>query len=123
MFERLILHRINTIEKEEAAAGYCLSGRHLTGSSQHGFKKNRSTETACMEIQSELATHCDENKYAVVSSIDMTAAFDVVNHKLLIKRLTIMGLPKKFDTSDTMLARRKKDVCGSKWQSLSLARN
>ena len=85
VFERLVLQRIAMIESVESV--------DLTGKSQHGFKKNRSTETACLEIQSEIATSCDENNYVIVSSIDMSAAFDVVDHQLLIKRLKIMGLP------------------------------
>ena len=87
IFERLVLHRISMIED--------LEGIDLTGSHQHGFKKKRSTETACLEIQSEISTSCDENKYVLVSAIDLSAAFDVVNHSLLIKRLNIMGLPVK----------------------------
>ena len=90
VFERLILYRINMIESIE--------GIDLTGGSQHGFKRNRSTETACLEIQSEIATHCDEGNYAIVASIDMTAAFDVVNHELLIKQLRIMGIPHELVT-------------------------
>ena len=65
----------------------------LTGNSQHGFKQKRSTATAGLTIQSLLSHALDRNEFALMSSIDLSAAFDVVNVKLLIKRLKIIGLP------------------------------
>ena len=35
----------------------------------------------------------DENNYVLMASVDLSSAFDVVNIKLLLKRLKIMGLP------------------------------
>jgi hypothetical protein len=35
----------------------------------------------------------DEDEYAVISSLDLSAAFDLVNLDLLLKRLKIMGIP------------------------------
>ena len=63
----------------------------LTGKEQHGFKKNRSTATAQLEIQSKLATAMDNNDYIAMASLDLSAAFDVVNVVLLMTRLKIMG--------------------------------
>ena len=84
-FEKLLLERIKEIER--------LEGVDLTGTFQHGFKTNKSTETACLEIQSRIAENCDENKYVAVATLDLTAAFDVVNIDLLLRRLVMMGLP------------------------------
>ena len=61
----------------------------LTGEAQYGFKKNRSTVKAGLTIQSILIRALDHNKYALIASIDLSVAFDVVNIKLLLKRLTI----------------------------------
>ena len=85
VFEQLIIIRLKEIE----AANKC----DLTGNSQHGFKQNRSTATCGLTLQSILTRALDQNKYAIMSSIDLSAAFDVVNTKLLIKRLKIIGLP------------------------------
>jgi hypothetical protein len=65
----------------------------LTGKNQHGFKKQRSTVTALKEIQSQIATKIDEGYYIAMGSLDLTAAFDVVNINLLIRRLKNLGLP------------------------------
>ena len=85
VFEQLIIDRIKEIEKINAI--------DITGKSQHGFKKGRSTATAGLTIQSLLSRALDQNKYSLMSSIDLSAAFDVVNVKLLLKRLQIIGLP------------------------------
>ena len=85
VFEQLIINRIREIEK--------CNSTDITGKSQHGFKKDRSTATAGLTIQSILSHALDRNEFALMSSIDLSAAFDVVNIKLLIKRLEIIGLP------------------------------
>jgi hypothetical protein len=36
----------------------------------------------------------DEDNFVVMSSLDLSAAFDLVNLNLLLKRLNKMGLPK-----------------------------
>ena len=85
IFEKLILMRLNTIEKENKV--------DLTHKSQHGFKKNHSTLTAGLRIQSMIARAIDGDQFALMSSLDLSSAFDVVNVELLIKRLQIIGLP------------------------------
>lgn len=60
---------------------------------QHGFKKNKSTTTAALTLQNIIASAMDEDCYVAVASMDLTAAFDVLNVDLLLKRLDIMGIP------------------------------
>jgi hypothetical protein len=35
----------------------------------------------------------DDDNYVLMASLDLSAAFDVVNVPLLLKRLKVMGLP------------------------------
>ena len=65
----------------------------ITGINQHGFKQNRSTSTLAIEIQSIISRALDDSRYVIMSSLDLSAAFDVVNIDLLMKRLKIIGLP------------------------------
>ncbi len=65
----------------------------LIGEGQHGFKKGRSTVTALKEIQSQIARKIDEGQYVAMCSLDLTAAFDLVDIDLLMKRLLTLGLP------------------------------
>ena len=48
-----------------------------------------------LEIQNKIAKALDNNEYAAVVSLDLSAAFDVVDHTLLLKRLQILNLPDK----------------------------
>ena len=51
----------------------------LTGKRQHGFKKTKSTSTAGTLLQSMIARAVDNKCYAVMASLDLTMAFDMVN--------------------------------------------
>jgi retron-type reverse transcriptase len=85
VFERLLLNRVLEIEEN--------AGVSLSGYAQHGFKTGKSTVTATMELQSLIAASLDQNEYVAVASLDLSAAFDVVNVDLLLDRLFIMGIP------------------------------
>ena len=85
IFEKLILQRIRKLEFDNKI--------DLTGKSQHGFKPNHSTLTAGLKLQTLITRAVDEDMYALMASLDLSAAFDVVNVELLLKRLNIIGLP------------------------------
>ena len=85
IFEKLILIRLLQIEE--------ISKISLTGTPQHGFKKNHGTSTLGLTVQSLISHALDENNYAIMASLDLSAAFDVVNVELLLKRLNIIGIP------------------------------
>ena len=67
--------------------------RLLQTNVQHGFKKLHSTVTTGLSMQSLMARALDNNEYAILASLDLSAAFDVVDIRLLIKRLYVIGLP------------------------------
>ena len=85
IFEKLILKRLLELQTQ--------SNIDLTGNQQHGFKKQRSTSTAGLLIQSIIAEHVDVNEIVGMASLDLSAAFDMVDITLLVKRLNILGLP------------------------------
>ena len=86
IFEKLILKQVNYLEK--------LNKLDFTGKPQHGFKKNKSTATAGIILQSLISRATDDNNYVLMASLDLSSAFDIVNVELLVKRLKILGLPK-----------------------------
>ena len=51
------------------------------------------TATAGLTLQSLIARALDDNKYVLMASLDLSAAFDIVNVPLLVKRLRLTGLP------------------------------
>ena len=85
IFERLILNRINDLQTENEC--------DLTGLNEHDFKHKRSTATLSIELQSMIARALDNDEFALIASLDLSAAFDVVNIHLLVKRLKVIGLP------------------------------
>ena len=85
IFEKLILKRIKEVESENKA--------DITGMNQHGFKKARSTSTLTAKLQSLIARALDNDQFVLLASLDLSAAFDLVNVDLLMKRLKIVGLP------------------------------
>ena len=76
IFEKLILNRIMEIQKENDV--------DLSGVEQHGFKAQKSTASAALIIQSIIARAVDTDNFALMASIDLSAAFDLVNIKLLM---------------------------------------
>ena len=85
IFEKLILKQIHYLEST--------NNLDFTCKQQHGFKKNKSTATAGLLLQSLIVHATDSNNYALMASLDLSAAFDLVNVRLLIRRLRILGLP------------------------------
>lgn len=85
VYEKLILNYIYKLQKR--------SGIILPGNHQHGFLKDRSTITACLEIQTRLAKILEQNKYALLYSTDLTAAFDMLDNKIFYNRMMRLGLP------------------------------
>ena len=85
VFEKMILKRLLEIQDENNC--------DITGLNQHGFKRGRSTCTLSIEIQNLIARALDEDKTVLLASLDLSAAFDIVNISLLLKRLRILGLP------------------------------
>ena len=85
IFEKLILKRIMQIQTDNNV--------DITRANQHGFKRKRSTLTAGLELQSILARAVNNGQYALMCSLDLSAAFDLVNVELLLKRLRVVGLP------------------------------
>jgi hypothetical protein len=77
VYKKLLLLRFQEIQEKENV--------DLTGNCQHGFKRNISTETACLEIQTKLSNACDSGGFAALTSLHLTAAFDVVDRNLLRK--------------------------------------
>jgi exonuclease III len=77
LIERVVLRRLNDH----------LSQNNLHCSEQSAYKKNNSTETLLVKITNDLLIAIDERKATVVMLLDLSAAFDTVDHGLLLKIL------------------------------------
>ena len=59
---------------------------------QYGFRKNHSTETAVLELIDRLKANLDENKIPVAVFLDLSKAFDTIDHNILLKKLEHYGI-------------------------------
>lgn len=58
---------------------------------QHGFRPKRSTCTALLAIQNKLIEGHEEGKTSAALLWDLSAAFDCIDHSILLKKLSIYG--------------------------------
>ena len=59
---------------------------------QYGFKNNRSTELAVIELVDKITKAIDKGEYTIGIFLDLSKAFDTINHKILIKKLEHYGI-------------------------------
>ena len=70
---------------------YFESNKLLYGS-QYGYRKNHSTETACLELVDKLYKQLDDSQSPFCVFIDLSKAFDTINHNILLSKLRYYGL-------------------------------
>jgi hypothetical protein len=54
---------------------------------QSSYKRHHSTETALLKVKNDLLRSLDNNKAVLMVLLDMSAAFDTVDHDILLARL------------------------------------
>jgi retron-type reverse transcriptase len=60
---------------------------YLLSTNQYGFRKGRSTEHANIELVDKITRAIDRGKYTIGIFLDLSKAFDTINHKILITKL------------------------------------
>ena len=58
---------------------------------QYGFRKNHSTILALIDIVDKIEFALDKNEYALGIFLDITKAFDSINHDILLTKLEHYG--------------------------------
>ena len=84
VYEKLILKRV-----------WALMGDSLPSSHQHGFRPNHSTETATTTIFSIINKLVENKRKVILVTLDMSAAFDLLDKTILIPKLRAHGFPEK----------------------------
>ena len=59
---------------------------------QYGFRENRSTELAIIELTNRLTNAIDKGEFTIDIFLDWSKAFDTINHKILIQKLEHYGI-------------------------------
>jgi hypothetical protein len=74
---------------------------------QSAYRRGFSTETATLYVSSQWRSALDDGKLVLIASLDVTAAFDTVNHQIILGRLFQAGvLGKAYSWFDSYLSSR-----------------
>ena len=79
---------------------------------QSSYKKFHSTETALLKVQSDILSALDDKKCVLLVLLDLSAAFDTIDHNILLNRLnSYLGISgKALQWLSTYLKGRKQAV-------------
>jgi len=87
---------------------------------QSAYRKYHSTETALLKVQNDILMHLDTSDTVILVLLDLSAAFDTIDHNILLKRMEkrcgIKGTALKFIKS-YLSERKQKVVIGEKESS------
>src|SRR3989442_1027811 len=82
IFEKVILKRLeNYLDKKQ-----------ILHDAQYGFRKNRSTQLAIVSFLDKLTDSLDKGKFVFSLFIDLSKAFDTIDHVLLLNKLHSYGI-------------------------------
>ena len=65
-----------------------LASNNLMPRLQSGFRSGHSTETAILRVLSDIYSSIDQGQVALLALLDVSAAFDTVDHDILLERLS-----------------------------------
>ena len=82
ILEKLFCKRLNKF----------IDKHNLISENQYGFRPARSTSSALLELAEEISSSMDKSKFTVGVFIDLSKAFDTIDHSLLIKKLENFGI-------------------------------
>ena len=77
VLEKVVLSQINEHLEEN----------NLCKKIQSAYRPNHSTETALLRVQNDILSAIDDGNIVLLLMIDLSAAFDLVNHDILLARL------------------------------------
>ena len=82
VIEKIIFNQLSTYLEES----------QILDGSQYGFRRNRSTEYAALEVIDRIITKMDNNKIPINIYLDLSKAFDTIDHSILIDKLQFYGI-------------------------------
>ena len=75
------------LEKKSQLSAYLLSSNNLFFSVQSACRAGHSTETAQLKVVNDILRALDDGNISVLTLLDLSAAFDTIDHKISLDRL------------------------------------
>ena len=69
-----------------------LTEHNILSMNQFGFRKNYSTFLALMDLVDSISKNIDEGNYSIGIFLDLSKAFDTINHTILLDKLCRYGI-------------------------------
>ena len=69
-----------------------LKQHHILTETQHGFRENKSTETASQLFIESVQEALDDQRKVIGIFLDLSKAYDVINHETLLNKLDTYGV-------------------------------
>ena len=87
------MSKVPVIEKNIAKqfSGY-FEDNKLFNQNQYGFRPGHSTEHAALELVDKITTQMDNNETPIYIFLDLSKAFDTIDHNILLDKLKYYGL-------------------------------
>ena len=86
VYEKILFNRLTSY----------LDKNKLIIDNQYGFRRGHSTYMPLLDLCSDISAAIDNNEFAIGVFLDLSKAFDTVNHEILVKKLHhygVRGLP------------------------------
>ena len=68
---------------------------HTLNDYRSAYRKFHSTDTALLEIHNDILSSMDDSRVTALTLLDLSAAFDTVDHTILLRRLADTGVVTK----------------------------
>ena len=81
IFERLVFTQLSEY----------LNENNLMDPYQTGFRRGHSTQTALIKLCDDVRASVENRKVTILVMFDFSKAFDMVPHKLLLRKLRLLG--------------------------------
>ena len=89
VLEKVVLNQLHTH----------INSSYTSNQYQSAYSKFHSTETALLKIHSDILASMDAGKVTTLTLLDLSAAFDAIDHTILLSRSMIgLGLPGRRST-------------------------
>ena len=69
-----------------------LTTNEILHKKQFGFQKGHSTEHAIIQLIDQINNSFEKNHFTLVILVDLSKAFDTIDHRILVKKIELMEL-------------------------------